>query len=246
MIKLHNPLRREKINNVIVDKYNLVRVQKFSPKFLTHFVIKNNLCSISNKKDFFIFAQLTVRNHSFGSKNIIFCNYLVFSIVRITKQDISIISYIRLMSKQKKIQFTVGTLALLLGGIIYIIFRNSKLIIFSWLDNLNLNSILILREQFKNTEDQIPDWIIFSLPDGLWIFSFITITLALWNNQITKRNVVWIFTLPLFILVHELLQLTGLGNGTFDYLDLIFYIAGTIIPFILYTNLFNFLKSKKL
>jgi len=134
----------------------------------------------------------------------------------------------------------IGTL--ILGGLIYILFRSEKLIMFRWLDFLSFSfqNIRALTLGFRN---YLPDWFIFSLPDGLWIFSYMSLVLLIWKNKINYRNIIWIVIIPLLVVASEIGQLMNIIQGTFDYNDIVFYIMGAILPIAFYTELLN-LKIK--
>ena len=56
---------------------------------------------------------------------------------------------------------------------------------------------------------------------------------ALWSdNHKTKK--VWVLSLPISLILVELLQLFNLAPGTFDYIDLIFFSAPVIVTLILH------------
>ena len=91
-----------------------------------------------------------------------------------------------------------------------------------------------------NFSKSLPDWFVFSLPDGLWLFSYISVVLLVWKNQITKHSIAWILIIPLYAIVHELGQLFKFTEGTFAFNDLLFYSIAIFLPFILYKNLLTF------
>lgn len=132
----------------------------------------------------------------------------------------------------------IGTL--LLGGLIYILFRADTLKMFGWYNNLGIsNSIDKLRVFPNQIVDVLPNWFLFSLPDGLWIFSYISLMLYIWNNSITKHSIVWIFIIPLLTLAFEFGQLFNIVPGTFDIVDIVFYILGIFLPIYFFNNSIN-------
>lgn len=136
-------------------------------------------------------------------------------------------------------------LTLIVGGLIYISFRTDSLVMFKWFAALSLDTpIEYLRETTLTIKEHFPDWFVFSLPDGLWIFSYISLTLLIWGNDINKRNLFWVFLIPFIAISSELGQLFNIVPGTFDAIDLTFYITGAISPFILFTNNLLTFKTK--
>ena len=130
-------------------------------------------------------------------------------------------------------------LTLLVGGLIYILFRTSTLKMFSWYETIGLGELTnVMRKMTFQFSDKIPEWILFSLPDGLWIFSYV-LMLFIWQNSVSIKNIFWISIIPILAIGSELGQLFGLVIGTFDIADLLFYIFGMTLPFILFTKSIN-------
>ena len=134
-------------------------------------------------------------------------------------------------------QLLIGFLSLFLGCLIYIAFRQETLILFTWFDISYLSEFRLITLPFSQI---LPNWFLYSLPDGLWVFSYVTISLVYWKNVINKRNIFWIIIIPCIGLSSEIGQLFNILPGTFDKSDLLFYFVGTISPFLLFkSDLFN-------
>jgi len=64
-------------------------------------------------------------------------------------------------------------------------------------------------------------WLVYNLPDGLWVFAYGLSLIALAKHA---KNKVFIHLLPLIIaFTHEMLQGFQVVEGTFDWLDLLTY-----------------------
>lgn len=138
------------------------------------------------------------------------------------------------MKSQNKLIF-LHIISLLIGGIIYILFRSERLKMFDWFDLIGIKNLFdIIRLSFQDNVFEIPKWIIFSLPDGLWTFSYICLTLYVWKSEISRTSIIWITIIPLLAIISEIGQLYGLVSGTYDIMDLLFYIIGAISPFLLF------------
>jgi hypothetical protein len=111
---------------------------------------------------------------------------------------------------------------LTLGGLLYVVFRAKSLRMFSWFESIGINTqISFLREYLSPLKSWLPSWVYFSLPDGLWVYSFTSIILILWAGKINFWLIIP-FTSGVLI---EILQ--GFSfTGTFDYLDLTFSVIG--------------------
>jgi hypothetical protein len=115
---------------------------------------------------------------------------------------------------------------ILSGGLIYIGFRSESLRLFTWLDYLGL-SILVseIRQLFLPIADILPSFIIYSLPDGLWAYSF-TFSLRLILQSHEKIRFVFLMIPFTFSIIVEVLQAFHLFQGTFDWADLFFSFFG--------------------
>lgn len=129
---------------------------------------------------------------------------------------------------------------LLVGGLIYILFRTSSLKMFAWYETIGLSSLTIaLRKLTFPFAPKIPEWILFSLPDGLWIFSYVSLMLCIWNNTVSFKNLFWILIIPFLAIGSEIGQGLGLIPGTFDLADLLLYILGMTLPFLFFNKSIN-------
>jgi hypothetical protein len=137
-----------------------------------------------------------------------------------------------------KKQIIIGHfLTLLLGGLVYISFRQDTLKMFSWFDRVNLSEVISeLRLFTLPLTDHLPNWFLYSLPDGLWLFSYLSVLLVVWDNTISKQNIHWLLLVPAVAVFSEIGQLFGVVPGTFDIFDLTFYLGGTVLPILIFTN----------
>jgi hypothetical protein len=107
---------------------------------------------------------------------------------------------------------------------IYLIFRPLSIKLFGIFTESQLNVIIDIREKVISLRNVLPKWVIYSLSDGLWLFSFSNLIILIFKNSnfIFKR---YIYLVPLlFAIIYEFLQWNKLRNGTFDIVDIIFYI----------------------
>lgn len=131
--------------------------------------------------------------------------------------------------------------SLLLGGVIYILFRVSSLRMFSWFETIGINLVESnLRKNSILIAQYFPDWFLYSLPDGLWIFSYVCLMFCIWRKSISKQNIFWISIVPLTAVGSEFLQIFGLVQGTFDMVDVLCYLIGFILPFLILNKSINY------
>lgn len=135
-----------------------------------------------------------------------------------------------------------GSIAsLILGTSIYILFRSSTLKVFSWLDFIGINILdSNIRKYALSISNNVPDWVLLSLPDGLWLFSYVCLMLYIWKNSITVQNLFWIGIIPAIAIASEVAQCLGILQGTFDPMDLLLYILGGVLPLLIFKNSINY------
>ena len=94
------------------------------------------------------------------------------------------------------IYIILSIIFLFIGGLIYIIYRSLTLQMFVWLKHLGIYpSVISLRnEKCLN----LPNWVIYCLPDGLWMLSYLLIMLALWHKRPTRKALIYPMILPCF------------------------------------------------
>ncbi len=124
---------------------------------------------------------------------------------------------------------------LLIGGLIYLLFRNESLIMFTWFDNLGLlEQIKELRAILNPVKSILPNWIYYSLADGLWTYAFVSAYLIYYKIDY------WLLLPFLLSIGVEVLQYFQLFQGTFDMIDLLCCIIGYTLPFLLLKNLHQY------
>ena len=143
-----------------------------------------------------------------------------------------------------KLKIIIGTLPVFLGGLIYLTYRAETLLMFSWSKYIGFTAFVsFLRTGSQLQNLTIPNWVKFSLPDALWLFSFTYIILFLWDFKINRQSAFWIFLAPTVGLFSELGQLLEFIPGTFDKMDLLLLLLATISPFSFVSN-FKAIKIK--
>lgn len=107
------------------------------------------------------------------------------------------------------------------------LFRPESLVMFQWVDKLGLYSeLLSLRKQSAFFAIYLPNWFIFSAPNGLWTFSFGALMVAVWGEENFFTVLYWTASLWLVGVFTELLQYFGFIGGVFDLYDILAYTIG--------------------
>lgn len=77
--------------------------------------------------------------------------------------------------------------------------------------------------------ETVPEWVVYSLPDGMWLLSYMFAMEFIWNNDGKHIRLFFVWAMPAAIIAHEFCQLMGLASGTWDILDLTSYSIAIII-----------------
>ena len=121
---------------------------------------------------------------------------------------------------------------LMFGLLVYLCFRQEGLAITntSFIGNLSMTIFTP-----KTDSNWLFSCICYNLPDGLWIYSLVSFNIIYWRQEYTWAIIYTTLSLSI-ALSSEFMQLNGLINGTFDYLDLGFYIMFTMLAIAFASN----------
>ena len=121
---------------------------------------------------------------------------------------------------------------LLIGGAIYLGYRSGNLVMFQLLNKFGFSDFL---NSFRDigANYSIYDWIKYSKPDGLWLFSYMFLIDTIWDNHKCVSYYIFLWILPVIAIISELLQFIMIVPGTFDIMDLSCYLMAIIIFLIL-------------
>lgn len=149
----------------------------------------------------------------------------------------------------KKIRtFFIISLPIFIGFLIYLVFRSKSLFYFNIFRMLGLEPfILILREYASNHRELFSTWVIYSLPDGLWLLSF---GLSIYFSSRRYFFNLFIFTLITFFMIYfEFLQKEYGGHGTvigtYDLKDIYCYLGSFGVMLLLFIKKIVFKKNYK-
>ena len=127
--------------------------------------------------------------------------------------------------------FSQVVLPLLTGGLIYILFRADSLLMFRWFDKLGASDLINFCRQHTFGQFSLPTWFIYSLPDALWIFSFTSLMLSIWQDKFSVQSLFWILIAPTIGLLSEIGQAFHFVRGTYDLSDLTLILIASALPF---------------
>jgi hypothetical protein len=133
-------------------------------------------------------------------------------------------------NSNKPLAISLCFVALLLGGIIYVLFRASEPVFFKWIPGLASDSWFnIVRHRSLSFSQFLPDWFVFSLPNGLWAFAYALLISGIWAESKSWLKTFWMASIPLLVLGFEILQYTRTIPGVFCLYDIALGTAGMII-----------------
>ena len=133
-----------------------------------------------------------------------------------------------------KTKILIHVVTPLIGGLaIYFMFRSKAI----W---INKKLVKIFGENSDWSNLEIPNWVVYNLPDGLWSYSLMSAILLLFEIKIDRESIPWIVIALLFPISFEVGQKFNITNGTFDLLDVLYSLGFSLFSiFFLTSKFFN-------
>lgn len=127
----------------------------------------------------------------------------------------------------KIITICLAFMCVLMCGMMYISFRPDTLKMFHWFKVFGLLDYL---EDLQHNPARVPAWMLYNLPDGIWLFAYSILIGCIWNFKIRDC---WMFILvmPFICIPHEFLQGLGVMHGTYDPQDVLAYLMAITAGF---------------
>ena len=127
-----------------------------------------------------------------------------------------------------------GFLPILVGGLIYILFRDESLCMFTWARALGLGGLVSeARVHSLPYVGYLPEWLLFSLPDGAWVFACTAVFARLWPDGPWLLRLGWIGSGSILAIGGEIGQWFGFVPGTFDPTDMVAYALAGVTAYLL-------------
>lgn len=123
--------------------------------------------------------------------------------------------------------FGIGFFSFLVGSGIYMCIRTTNLEMFKIFPNGLPYWLYCLRSLFSTFD--IPNFVKYSLPDGLWLFSYLMIIDGIWFGYKSPIHLLYLAVLPIVAFLSEILQMFKLFPGTGDLVDILFYFMSILI-----------------
>lgn len=123
-----------------------------------------------------------------------------------------------------KKDWIVALLLILIGGMIYVLYRPETLLLFRVTDSLGITPLIDIAR--SNTSSVVlPSFVINSLPAGLWTASYLIMMYVTTKYHSRRIRLMLALPLPSMAIVMEFMQIWEWCPGTFDIYDLICYIV---------------------
>lgn len=134
------------------------------------------------------------------------------------------------MTKSRNFWLWSSSLLLLAGGTIYVLLRSKQTLLNVLIDATGASGVEEAREKASGLT--IPEWIVYSLPGGLWSAAYILLIHALTMGERPGRRLLWAALIPALGVLSELLQQEKLLPGVADRWDVFFYALPYFIYFV--------------
>lgn len=121
-------------------------------------------------------------------------------------------------------------LALLVGGVIYLLWRSPTLWMFGWCEALGFGEALADFRVIASRHEP-PQWVLYSFPDGVWAFAGTAIMLGIWRSAQGVMRSIWVSLIPTLAIGSEIGQGIGLIPGGFDLDDLVTCLVAICLAF---------------
>jgi hypothetical protein len=118
---------------------------------------------------------------------------------------------------------------LLVGGSIYIVWRAETLQMFRWFELAHLTGPLYtLREMYGGQSGWLPAWMLYSIPDAAWVYSFSMYFGLLWLDSNPRAAFSLAAAGPILGIGAEFGQALRIVPGTFDPADVLLLVVASI------------------
>lgn len=137
-----------------------------------------------------------------------------------------------------RLQHTLGFALVGLGGLIYLAFRPTTILLFHVADSLGLMPLIAQWRSLMAAWQPAEFWI-YSLPGGLWAAAYILLVYGLLSRQSTMLRMTVASSIPMVGVVSELLQGMHCLPGVFDWTDLFCYATPLVLLY-----MYEIIKNK--
>lgn len=128
----------------------------------------------------------------------------------------------------------LSIIAICAGASVYILFRPAEASFLNWFTFLESGHWLhALRDRSLSFSSLLPQWLLFSLPNGLWALAYTLLILTIWRGSRAFLKYFWYLSIPLLVFGFEILQLNGALRGAFCLNDILLSAMGIALGVII-------------
>lgn len=117
------------------------------------------------------------------------------------------------------VQIAASVLLLFMGGLTYLLFRPTTLVLFQLVRLMGLEA-MVMRWREEVAGARLPEFVVYCLPNGLWAAAYVLLIHALLKGQPAKTRLLAVSVIPLIGAVGEAMQAFGFLPGTYDIGDM--------------------------
>ena len=137
-----------------------------------------------------------------------------------------------------RLQHTLGCALVGLGGLIYLAFRPTTILLFHVADGMGLMPLIAQWRSMMAIWQPSEFWV-YSLPGGLWAAAYILFVYGLLSRQSTLLRLTIASSIPMVGVISELLQGIHCLPGVFDWRDLLCYATPLVLLY-----MYEIIKNK--
>jgi hypothetical protein len=120
-------------------------------------------------------------------------------------------------------------LPIAIGAGIYLGWRSTDLMVFRWIEAVDVSGFVV-RPMLN-----LPSWVLYCLPDGCWAYAYTSWMLAIWG-----RLNLWVCSGVVLAVGCEFGQLVRFVPGTYDTLDVVFYLVAFVLAGVVHAKTHRF------
>lgn len=139
-----------------------------------------------------------------------------------------------------RFQQTFGWMLVAFGGLIYLAFRPTTILMFYVADGMGLMPLVTSWRSMMTFWQPTEFWV-YSLPGGLWAAAYILLVYGLLSRQSALLRLTIASSIPMVGVVSELLQGVHCLPGVFDWTDLLCYATPLVLLY-----LYEIIKNKRI
>lgn len=127
----------------------------------------------------------------------------------------------------------IAIICLSIGGVIYLLFRTRTLVMFRIMPMEMLDKLNMISHNISLPHNKLTSFIVYNLPTCLWLISYLIIMQLICREMSNSQRIIWMYALPVVLLIIEFLQIIPSFTGTFDIIDVLCYLIPLIVSLLI-------------